>query len=182
MQLFFILGDFLLFSLPNTPKNKTLKKRKKTPEYIIILHMFTKNYDQMMYGFWDMVLDRCNCYLSFWVMFCPFTLLTPQKIKILKKWKKTPGDVIILLTCTKNYDQMMYSSQDMLRDRWTDKWTDGRTDGWKDGRKKLHIEVGAPPQNSFVAEVTFNSFFVVLIYIKKPKITQKRFFSFFIHY
>ena len=133
---------------------------------IIILHMCTKNYDQTMYSSWDMVRDRCNCYLSFWVMFCPFTLLTPQKIKILKKWKKNPGDVIILATCTKNYDQMMYGSQDMLRD----------------GRKKLHIEVGAPPQNCFVAEVTFNSFFVLLIRIKMPKITQKQCFSFIIHY
>ena len=27
-------------------------------------------------------------FLSFWAIFCPFTLLTAQKIKILKKWKK----------------------------------------------------------------------------------------------
>ena len=26
--------------------------------------------------------DRCNCYFSFWAIFCP---LTAQKIKILKK-------------------------------------------------------------------------------------------------
>ena len=77
---------------------------------------------------------------------------------------------------------MMYGSQDMLRDGRTDRRMDGRTDGRTDGQKKLHIEVGAPPQNSFVAEVTFNSFFVLLIRIKKPKITQKRFFSFIIHY
>ena len=37
--------------------------------------------------------------------------------------------------CTKNYDQMMYDSQEMVRD--------GRTDG----RNKWHIEVGAPPKN-----------------------------------
>ena len=35
----------------------------------------------------DMVRDRCN-YFSFWAIFCPFTPLTAQKIKILKKWKK----------------------------------------------------------------------------------------------
>ena len=61
---------------------------KKAAGYIIILHMCTKNYDQMMYGSWDMVRDRCNCYFSFWAIFCPFTPLTAQKIKILKKWKK----------------------------------------------------------------------------------------------
>ena len=31
---------------------------KKTPGDIIILQMYTKNYDPMMYGSWDMVYDR----------------------------------------------------------------------------------------------------------------------------
>ena len=79
--------------------------------------MCTKNYDQMMYSSWDMVHDRCNCYFSFWAIFCPFMPLAAQKIKILKKWKKTPGDIIILHMCTKNYDQMMYGSWDMVCDR-----------------------------------------------------------------
>ena len=41
--------------------------------------------------------------------------------------------------CTKNYDQM-YSSWDMLHD--------GQTDRWTDRKKKLHIEVGAPPNKN----------------------------------
>ena len=60
-----------------------------------------------------MAHDRCNCYFSFWAIFCLFTLppLTAQKIKIKKnEKKKTPGDIIILHMCTKNYDQMMYGS------------------------------------------------------------------------
>ena len=61
---------------------------KKTPGDIIILHMCTKNYDEAMYGCWDMVRARYNCYFSFWAIFCPFTPLTAQKIKIFKKWKK----------------------------------------------------------------------------------------------
>ena len=85
-----------------------------------------------------MAHDRCNCCFSFWAIFCPFTPLTAQKIKILKKWKKMPGDIILLHTCTKNYDQMMYDSWDMVYDR--------RTDRQMDGRKKWHIEVGAPPK------------------------------------
>ena len=37
--------------------------------------------------------------------------------------KKTPGDIIILHMCTKNYDKIMYSSWDMACDRWTaDRW------------------------------------------------------------
>ena len=41
-----------------------------------------------MYGSWDMVCDKCNCYFSFCATFCPFTPLTAQKLNILKKWKK----------------------------------------------------------------------------------------------
>ena len=46
--------------------------------------------------------------------------------------KKAPGDIIILHMCTKNYDQMMYDSSDIMRDRWmdrqTDRWMDGKSD------------------------------------------------------
>ena len=85
---------------------------------IIVLHKCTNNYDQMMYSSWDMVYHRCNCYFSFWANFCLFTFLTARKIKILKKWKKKkPGDIIILHMCTKNYDQMMYGSWDIMCDR-----------------------------------------------------------------
>ena len=47
-----IIFHFGLFFtlLPNSPKNQNLKKMKKPPGDIIILHMCTKNYDQMMYG------------------------------------------------------------------------------------------------------------------------------------
>ena len=39
-----------------------------------------------------------------------------------------PGDIIILHTCTKNYDQMMCDSWDMAHNRWTDRQTDGKSD------------------------------------------------------
>ena len=53
--------------------------------------------------------------------------------------KKTPGDIIIWHMCTKNYDQMMYGSWDMVCDRQMDRQ--------KGGQKKWHVEVGAPPKN-----------------------------------
>ena len=43
------------------------------------------------------------------------------------------GDIIILQMCTKNYDQMMYGSGDMVRDGWTDRGMDG----WMDGKKDI---------------------------------------------
>ena len=42
--------------------------------------------------------------------------------------KKEPGDIIILHMCTKNYDQMMYGSWDVVRE--------GRKDGPANGQKK----------------------------------------------
>ena len=86
-MLFLILGYFLHFYLLEIPKKSKFWKNEKKPGDIIILHMCIKNYDQMMYGSWDMVHDGCN-YFSFWAIFCPFTPLTAWKIKILKKWKK----------------------------------------------------------------------------------------------
>ena len=50
--------------------------------------MCTKNYDQMVYASWDMVRDECN-YFLLWAIFCPFTPVTSQKIKILKKMIKS---------------------------------------------------------------------------------------------
>ena len=139
--MFFILGYFLPFYLPNSPKNQNFEKMKKTPGDIIILHMCTKNYDQMMYSSWDMVRDRCNCYFSFWDIFCPFTPLTAQKIKILKKWN----------TCLKISSFCICVPKIMIR--WcmvSEVWcamcrqTDRRVDRWTDGWKKWHIEVVAP--------------------------------------
>ena len=77
-----------------------------------------------------MVCDRCNCYFSFWAIFCPFIPLTDPKIKIKKTTtSKPPGeDIIILHMCTKNYDQMMDSSKDMLCDRRKDGWADRKSD------------------------------------------------------
>ena len=37
--------------------------------------------------FWDVEHNRQN-FLSFWTIFCPFTPLTTQKLKFLKKWKR----------------------------------------------------------------------------------------------
>ena len=69
---------------PNNLANQTFKKLKKTPEGIIILHKCTINDDHMMYGSRYMKHERKNLFVI-WIIFCPFTPLTTQKIKILKK-------------------------------------------------------------------------------------------------
>ena len=91
---FVILGHFLPFSPPKTPKNQNFENMKKTPGDIIILQKCTINDNHIMYGSWDN-------FLSFWAIFCSFTPLRTQKIKVFKKWKKIPGDIMILHKCTK---------------------------------------------------------------------------------
>ena len=66
---------------------------------IIVLNKCNKNYDYMLYYSWDMARDGCNFCFSFWAIFCPFTLLTVQKINILKKLEKAHGNIIIVHNC-----------------------------------------------------------------------------------
>ena len=80
---------------------------------IIILHKCTKNHDHILYCSWNMVRDRCDWYFSFWAIFCLFTLLTAWKMKIKKKLKKTPWDIVILHQCTKTHNHMLYYFCDM---------------------------------------------------------------------
>ena len=71
---------------PLTMRKSKFWKMKKPPGDIIILHICTINDNYVMYGSWHMEHDRQN--LSFWTVFCRFTPLITQKIKILKNWKK----------------------------------------------------------------------------------------------
>ena len=84
-----VIAVFCPFTSLTTQKIKILEKLKKIPGDIIILHKCTKNHDHMLYCSWDMAHEGCNCYFSFWTIFCPFTPLTAQKMKISKKWKKS---------------------------------------------------------------------------------------------
>ena len=59
--------------------------------------MCTINDNYMMYSSWDVARNRQNL-LSFWAIFCTFTPVTTQKIKILKKWKKHL-EILSLYTC-----------------------------------------------------------------------------------
>ena len=70
-----------------------------------------------MYDSWDMKCNQTEYFVTLDHFFSPFTPLTNQKIKILKEWKKTSGDIIILHNCTKNHDHMVYCSWDMAHDR-----------------------------------------------------------------
>ena len=85
------------------------------PGDIILLHMCIINEDHIMYGSWDIRHLDIRDISSFWAIFCPLTLLTTRKIKILKKWKKTLED-IILHKSNINHDHMLYCSWNIVRD------------------------------------------------------------------
>ena len=68
-------------------------------------------------------------YISYFGSFSAILPPKSPKKQNFKKWKKkTPGDIIILQMCTKNYDHMMYGSWDMVQDGWMDQQTDRKTD------------------------------------------------------
>ena len=91
-----------------------IQKMKKSPGNIIILQKCNINDNYMMYVSWDTEHDGQN-FLSFRNIFCPFTPVTTQKIKIWK-YEKIPRDIILLHMCTINDNHMMYVSWDMELD------------------------------------------------------------------
>ena len=113
------------------------EKLKKIRGDIIILHKCTKNHNHMLYYFLDITRDIFNCYFSFWAIFCTFTHLTAQKIKIKKKKKwKTRLDI-----------SSFYISVPKIKIRWcTAPEICYATDRRADGQQKWHTEVGAPPK------------------------------------
>ena len=151
MSFWTIFCPFTLFFYPflifcpflKTWKIKIWKKWKRHLE-ISSFYKSTKKHNHMLHCSWDTAHDRCNFYFSFWAMFCPFTPPKDTKNQNFEKMNKTPGDIIILHMCTKNYDHKIYSSWDMVCNRWMDRLTDG----WMDRQKKWHIEVGAPPKKT----------------------------------
>ena len=126
------MGYFLPFYPPNSLNNENFEKMKKNPGDIHILHKCTKNHDHMLHCYWDMACDRCNCYFSFWDIFCPFTPLTAQKIKISEN-KKKPWRY-------HHFTQVYLKSWlDYIRLLRYGVW---RTDGWTD--RKTDIERWVP--------------------------------------
>ena len=85
-EVFVILGYFLLFQPPDNPENQNFKIENNTWTDIIILHIWTINNNQMIYGSWEKECYRDN-FLSFWTVFCPFTPYGKKKKKEKNIWR-----------------------------------------------------------------------------------------------
>ena len=86
-----ILGHFLSFYPLKNPKIKILKNEKICWRYHHFTHVHQKSQS------YDVRFLRYGVRQSFWAIFCPFTSpLMILNIKILKKMKKMPGDIILL--------------------------------------------------------------------------------------
>ena len=118
-QNFCHFGPFFALLLPSPIpcltnwKTKILKKWKN--------HLEMSSFDTSIIKItiiWCMLYDICflrygvQQIFSCWTIFCLFTPLLTPKIKIWKKCKKNPGDIILHM-CTINEDHMMYGSWDM---------------------------------------------------------------------
>ena len=98
---------FRPFTFPAAQKIEILKKWKKHLEILSFYGSVPK-----MKIIWCMVPEIWSV-IEFFVildLLLPFLLLTTQKIKILKKWKKTPWDIIILHMYTIKDNHMIYGS------------------------------------------------------------------------
>ena len=76
-EFFVILNHFLPFYPHKNSNNQNFEKNFKNAWR----YHHSKNHDHMPHYSWDMMRDWCN-YFLFWAIFCPFTSLATQKIKI----------------------------------------------------------------------------------------------------
>ena len=106
---FVLLGQFLPFYPSNKPENEKIEEMKNAYEAVIILYMCTKNHDHMVYTSWDM--GATHNFLSFRVIFYPFTpLLAPG----IKNWKKKRYFLFCMCTINKDSSDIRLNRQKFL--------------------------------------------------------------------
>ena len=113
---------FCPFTLPGSQKNQNLEKMKKSLE----ISSFYTNIPKIMIICYTVLEIQCMTDVIIIFYFGLFFVLLPptsQKIKIFKKWKKHQ-EISSFYTCTKNTDQMMYGSWNMVREGWMDRQTE----------------------------------------------------------
>ena len=112
------IGNYGSFSslLPSPPLKKKKKKStksefQKNKKILLEISSFYTCVPKttIIWGTVPEIQIETGNFLSFSIIFCPFTLLTAQKNQNFVKHEKRPRDIIILHKCTKDHDQMLYS-------------------------------------------------------------------------
>ena len=87
----------------------------------------------LLYCSLDMACNGCNCYFSFWAIFCSFTTKQSEKSKFKKKkiWKNCLEIYVSQKLWSDDVWFLRYGAWQTDRDRW----------------RKWHIEVGVPHKN-----------------------------------
>ena len=129
------MGYFLSFYPLTAQKMKISKKKKKVPGDITILQKCIKNHDHMLYCSWDLACDKCNCYFSFWTIFCPLTPHKNSKNENLKKNEK--------FFWRYNHFTQVYQKS-WLDYVWFLRYGAWRMDGQMDGWMKVTYRDGCP--------------------------------------
>ena len=129
------MGYFLSFYPLTAQKMKISKKKKKIPGDITILQKCIKNHDHMLYCSWDLACDKCNCYFSFWTIFCPLTPHKNSKNENLKKNEK--------FFWRYNHFTQVYQKS-WLDYVWFLRYGAWRMDGQMDGWMKVTYRDGCP--------------------------------------
>ena len=104
-RLFCHFRQFLPFCPSNNPQNQNFEKLKKNTWRYYHLNMCTIN-ENCVCGSWDMEHEKQDFLQHFW-LFYPTN--NPKN-------EKKPKNIIILHKWTKNHDQMLYCSWDMVCD------------------------------------------------------------------
>ena len=102
----FLLFWTIFFSFTPLKTPQKSKFSKTAGDIIILQKVCQKSWS------YAVLFSRYGTWLIFFILdyLLTFHPLTDQKNENFKKMKTTPGDITILHVCTKNYDQMMYSS------------------------------------------------------------------------
>ena len=117
-EFFVFLNHFLPFYPSNNPKKSKFWKNLKKKDTWRYYHFTQVYHKQQLYDVWLLRYEAWQTeFFVIWDHFLPFYPLTTQEIKVLKKMKKLPRDIITLHTCTTNDNHMMYGSWNIERDK-----------------------------------------------------------------
>ena len=107
-------GPFVPFTQFLAQKIKIFEKKKKTPGYIIILHLHPKNHNHLMYSSFKMMPTALQVMLG---QFLPFYSIFGPKLKFSKN-EKMPKKVLKILKIT-NILKIKIISNVLSQIEWT---------------------------------------------------------------